>query len=297
MKSITVILLIFSINFCVVKSRRWNILWERRYCSENLSDQFAYPFITDCSLCTTDQLRLYTPDESNYENIYRVETEEEMLACNATNAMNTIPTVFNTETIFTLINSGSRNPAFNFYFGQQIYFISTSNGTEFSARNDLTREVNSCLKFSFFLATKWNNCGNFDTCNMTSVFTDNSSKVGCQSYVTEQTTRNFTDNSTLPNATHSPTFSSLVFDKHLKNMIVFLAVGLFAFLLVSTVGIITVIILFRLVYWRRSRNIVLLPQHQLEQRFNDLNDGGYKELEKNSLPNCRDSFEFIEPDL
>ena len=273
-----------------MRSRRWHILWERKYCSENLSDTMSYPFITDCSLCTTDQLRLYTPDESNYENIYRVETEEEMLACNATRAMNTVPTVFNTETVFTLINSGSRNAAFNFYFGQQIYFISTSNGTEFSAKNDLTRPTNSCLKFSFFLATRWKNCGNLDACNMTSVFTDNSSQVGCRSIVTELTTRN-----TLPNVTHSPTFSTILFDEHFKNIIVFLAVGLFTFFLVSTIGIITVIILFRLVYWRRRR-IVVLSKHQLEQSFNDSDDKIRRELEENSMSKSRDSFEFIEPD-
>ena len=285
MKLVNIILLIFCFNICVVKSRRWSILWERRFCSENLSDTLVYPFITDCSLCTTDQLRLYSPDESNYENIYRVETEEEMLACNATKAMNTIPTVFNTEMIFTLINSGSRNAAFNFYFGQRMYFISTSNGTEFSARNDLTRPINSCLKLSFFLESKLRICGNLDTCNMTSVFTDNSSQVGCQSYITELTTRNITDN-----YTHSPTFPTLVFDKHLKNIIVFFAVGLFTFLLISTIGIITVIILYRLICWKRRRSIVLLSQHQLEDCFNDLDNKKYKELEK-------DNFEFVAPDL
>ena len=303
MKS-NVIILLFSISFSVVFSRTWHVLWERKYCNSTLPNGFVYPFNTNCSLCISDQLRLFTPNSENFENIYRVRTEQEMLSCNATNALNSLPTIFNTEIVFTLINSGSSDKAFNFYLGEEIYFISTSDGTEVSAKNHLFSREGSCLQFSFVLLASSQNCGNFDSCEMKSVFTDNYSEVGCNLHSEPIESRNFTQSTVTHiyseyNTTENNIFNNststifpTLFNGLFRKSFVYIAISLFVCLIGITVGLVSLIMLHR-AFYRRKR--ILQVQYELEKGVGHLGVKNRQESEKNKELSNKDSFEFIQP--
>ena len=295
------IILIFSISISVVFSRTWDILWERNYCNSTLPNGFVYPFNTNCSLCISDQLRLSTPNPENYENIYRVKTEQEMLSCNATNALNSLPTVFNSEIVFTLINSGASDEAFNFYLGENIYFISTSDGTEDSAKNNLFRQEGSCLQFSFVLLPSSQNCGKFDSCKMKTIFIDDFNEIGCNSHNEPIESRNLTQSTvshsysrfttTEINKIYNTTIFRPIFNGVFRNYVVYIAISLFISLIGITVGLLSLILL-RRVFFRRKQ--ILQVQHQLENGINHLDKKEQHNSEKNEELS-RDSFEFIEP--
>ena len=295
------LILFFGISVSVVFSRTWDILWERNYCNSTLPNGLIYPFNTNCSLCISDQLRLYTPNPRNFENIYRVQTEQEMVSCDATNALNILPTVFNSEIVFTLINSGDTDEAFNFYLGEEIFFISTSNGTEASAKNDLSLNEGSCLQFSFVLLPSGQNCGNFNSCEMKSIFTDEFNKIGCNSYHEPIESRNVTQSTTSTdypgftttenNTTSIGTIFPPLFSGVFKNYVVYIAISLFISLICITIGLLSVV-LFRRVFFRRKQ--VLEVQHQLESGVHQLGHKNHKDSEKREELS-KDSFEYIEP--
>ena len=170
---------------CVCFSTDYNIVWDQNYCDnkDRYPSSYELPHNSPCALCINDviTLRINSTSSDHYENIYRVPNEEQMLNCNATVSDNNVATFFKDMHEIEILNAGS-NPAFNFQLQvEPYYFISTSDGSQSSAQNNLLRPPNSCLQFAFrvLLATD-SRCGSYKAdCVFSSVFNDSTSSLFC----------------------------------------------------------------------------------------------------------------------
>lgn len=141
----------------LINARNREIIWEQDFCptteAHRLSETDTYlPFNGDCNVCISDVLIFVHNKSFPYDNLYRVKSREAMENCNATNAINSNPVLFDSKVIITIANSGSSD-FYNFFGFQTAYFISTSNGTEASAKGDKSRDT-SCLQLSFTVQPK-----------------------------------------------------------------------------------------------------------------------------------------------
>ena len=177
---------IFILSCCVYIcfAANYDIIWDQNYCVDKDRYPISYelPHNSPCSLCVNDVITLRINSTSNiYENLYRVPNETAMMNCDATTNENANSVIaFNDKQEIT-IRSGGSEAALSFFLGATYYFISTSNGTQASAENDLNQPPNSCLQLAFTVLFDNNpSCGNYTAnCNFSSVFTNHPSLLRC----------------------------------------------------------------------------------------------------------------------
>ena len=192
---------IFTLCAYICFAANYDIIWDQNYCvdKDRYPDTYKLPHNSPCSLCTNDVITLRINSTSNiYENLYRVPTETAMMNCNATATSNTVNHAFDKKLEIN-IRSGGSEPALSFVVrAEPYYFISTSNGTQTSAENDVIRSPNSCLQFVFTVNFENNqNCVNYTAnCNFSTVFTDPPSLLQCQP--TTPTTSTSSSSTTIP---------------------------------------------------------------------------------------------------
>ena len=197
---------IFIITCCanICFAADYNIIWDQNYCTEKdrYPSSYELPHNSPCSFCINDVVTLRINSTSNiYENLYRVPTVTAMMNCDATTNENDNVIAFNDKQEIT-IRAGGSEPALSFLLrAEPYYFISTSDGTQTSAENDLTRPPNTCLQLAF--TVRFNSdpsCGTYiANCNFSSVFTDPLSSLQC-SEATPTTTGSNTASSPSPSA-------------------------------------------------------------------------------------------------
>ena len=175
-------LLLCYLRVCLAAN--YDIIWDQNYCAEKdrYPDTYKLPHNSPCSLCIDDVITLRINSTSNiYENLYRVPTETAMMNCNATATSNTVNYAFDKKLEIT-IRSGGSDSALSFLFrAEPYYFISTSDGTQTSAENDVIRSPNSCLQLAFTVRLNSHaDCGTYAAnCNFTTVFNDSTSTLFC----------------------------------------------------------------------------------------------------------------------
>ena len=169
-------------NICFAAD--YNIIWDQNYCADKdrYPSSYELPHNSPCSFCLNDVVTLRINSTSNiYENLYRVPTVTAMMNCDATTNENDNVIAFNDKQEIT-IRAGGSDTALSFLFrAEPYYFISTSDGTQTSAENDLTRPPNTCLQLAFTVRLNGDpSCGTYiANCNFTSVFTDPPSSLQC----------------------------------------------------------------------------------------------------------------------
>eukprot|EP00800_Vazella_pourtalesii_P022944 TRINITY_DN910_c0_g1_i5.p1 TRINITY_DN910_c0_g1~~TRINITY_DN910_c0_g1_i5.p1 ORF type:complete len:350 (+),score=22.15 TRINITY_DN910_c0_g1_i5:106-1155(+) len=177
---------LFFVSCCVYVclAADYDIIWDQNYCADQdrYPSSYKLPHNSPCSLCIDDVITFRINSTSNiYENLYRVPSETAMMNCDASTNENTNIYAFNDKQEIT-IRAGGSEPAFSFLFrAEPYYFISTSDGTQTSAENDLSRSPNTCLQFTFTVRlSNDQSCGTYAAnCNFTTVFTDPPSLVRC----------------------------------------------------------------------------------------------------------------------
>ncbi|KAI6649609.1 hypothetical protein LOD99_6613 [Oopsacas minuta] len=145
------ILWVFFIFIIATQGCDRNVIWQSDFClgTEPLANNTILPpSQSACGFYVGDTLSFINNDADLYENVFQVNTEEEMMNCNATNAINPIPLVVRGIESLNLVSSND----FVFTVTKAVYLLSTSNGSMASAENDRTRNI-SCLQMAFFLAT------------------------------------------------------------------------------------------------------------------------------------------------
>ncbi|KAI6647134.1 hypothetical protein LOD99_8870 [Oopsacas minuta] len=175
--------LILCFTHVCLPATNYDIIWDQNYCNEkDRYNNYLLPHNSPCSFCFGDVITLHINSTSvTYENLYRVPTATDMINCNATVNDNTQSIVFNNKREIT-IRAGGSEAALSFQLQPDAYyFISTSNGTQFSADNDVIQSPNSCLQLAFTVLLDNNaGCGNYTAnCVFNSVFTDPSSSLFC----------------------------------------------------------------------------------------------------------------------
>ncbi|KAI6647132.1 hypothetical protein LOD99_8868 [Oopsacas minuta] len=175
--------LILCFTHVCLPATNYDIIWDQNYCNEkDRYNNYLLPHNSPCSFCFGDVITLHINSTSvTYENLYRVPTATDMINCNATVNDNTQSIVFNDRQEIT-IRAGGSEAALSFQLQPDAYyFISTSNGTQFSADNDVIQSPNSCLQLAFTVLLDNNaGCGNYTAnCVFNSVFTDPSSSLFC----------------------------------------------------------------------------------------------------------------------
>ena len=194
---------VFIFTWCayICFAANYDIIWDQNYCvdKDRYPDTYKLPHNSPCSLCIDDVITLRINSTSNiYENLYRVPTETAMMDCNATVNENDNVLAFSNKLEIT-IRSGGSDSALSFLFrAEPYYFISTSDGTQTSAENDLSRSPNSCLQLAFTVRLNSHaDCGTYAAnCNFTTVFTDPPSLLQCQP--TTPTTSTSSSSTTIP---------------------------------------------------------------------------------------------------
>ena len=203
---------LFFVSCCVYVclAADYDIIWDQNYCADQdrYPSSYKLPHNSPCSLCIDDVITFRINSTSNiYENLYRVPSETAMMNCNASTNENTNVYAFNDKQEIT-IRSGGSEPAFSFLFrAEPYYFISTSDGTQNSAENDLSRSPNTCLQFAFTVRLSNDpNCGDYmANCNFSSVFTDPPSLLQCSAAtVTSPTTSSNTVSNPATTTTTTP---------------------------------------------------------------------------------------------
>ena len=164
----TFILLCYA-HVCLAAN--YDIIWGSNYCyeKERYPSSYELPHNSPCSFCLNDVITLRINSTSNiYENLYRVPNETAMMNCNASTNENANVIAFNDKQEIT-IRSGGSEAALSFFLGNTYYFISTSDGTQTSAENDLNQPPNTCLQLAFTVLLDNNpSCGTYAAnCNFT----------------------------------------------------------------------------------------------------------------------------------
>ena len=172
---ITIIIIItILISSQTIRACEYSIIWDRDFCNsteqDRLENSILPPNILDpiCEFETGSNITLEHLNSGIYENLYRVYDKYDFSICSATNSSSEL-LLINTSLSFTL------DPT-NYVIGEEIYFISTSNGSKFSAENHKKTEQ-PCLQFAFKVVQMRNACY---TCNST-IFDDVNDNFGCQS--------------------------------------------------------------------------------------------------------------------
>ena len=170
----------------------YDVVWGQNYCADRdryPNSSYELPHYTPCSFCVNDVVTLRINSTSNiYENLYRVPNETAMMNCNASTNENANVIAFNDKQEMT-IRSGGSEAALSFFLGATYYFISTSDGTQISAENDLNRLPNTCLQLAFtVMSDEGSTCNYAQNCVFKSVFTDPESSLYCASPTTQTTT-------------------------------------------------------------------------------------------------------------
>ena len=162
----------------------YDIVWDQNFFADlsRYPNTYKLPHNSLCSFCIDDVITLRINSTYNiYENLYRVPSETAMMNCNATGSINDNVYAFSNKLEIT-IRSGGSEPALSFLFrAEPYYFISTSNGTQTSAENDVIRSPNSCLQLAFTVRLNSDaDCGTYAAnCNFTTVFTHPPSSLRC----------------------------------------------------------------------------------------------------------------------
>ena len=199
--------LIFSWLIFAIKACERDVIWQSDFCLKTnslINKTILPPIDSSCQFYIGDSLTLINTNINLYENFYQVSTMDEMLACNATNAINTIPLVINgNQTSLNLVISND----FDFSVTRIIYLISTSYGDITSAQNDVIKS-SPCLKMSFHLIASSSDCSLSSQC-LASVLNDSSIfDLGCNFGIdtrTTQTTTQITIQTTTLTATQQTT--------------------------------------------------------------------------------------------
>ena len=154
----------------------YDIVWDINFFANKIRypNTYKLPHNSPCSFCIDDVITFRINSTSNsYENLYRVPSETAMMNCDASTNENTNVYAFNDKQEIT-IRAGGSEPAFSLQLqAEPYYFISTSNGTQNSAENDLYRSSNCCLQLAFTVKLKTDpSCGIYAAnCDFTTVFT------------------------------------------------------------------------------------------------------------------------------
>ena len=201
-------LLLFCYAYVCLAANNYDIIWDRNYCAEKdrYPSSYKLPHNSPCSLCIDDVITFRINSTANiYENLFRVPSETAMMNCDANINNNTNVYAFNDKQEIT-IRAGGSEPAFSFLFrAEPYYFISTSDGTQTSAENDLSRSPNTCLQFTFTVRlSNDQSCGTYAAnCIFTTVFTDT---LSCSAITT--TTPDTTSATTVSNTISTTTATS-----------------------------------------------------------------------------------------
>ena len=173
-KNFSFLLLIFLFTGVYGTCTR-DVIWQSNFCPLNMSLNGAIlpPDNATCRFQAGDTLSLINSDANRTENIYQVRTREDWENCNATNAFNSMPRLVNDSNTVQLVTGNF----FTFNVGQIIYLISTSNGSEDSANNDIIG-TSPCLRMSFLLVPPTSECTLLPACN-DSVLSKNVLNFGC----------------------------------------------------------------------------------------------------------------------
>ena len=190
---IVLLSLISIVNGCERK-----VIWQSDFClaTQALVDNTVLPpRSSNCQFYIEDSLSFVKNISTQYENVYQVDTEAEMMDCDASNPVNTGALVFNETSTLSLVISSD----FQFTLTKIVYLISTSSGSEYSALNDRTRNT-SCLQMSFSLLSSTNKDCTQQTVCKPSVLNDSSIlNLGCNfgifSFPNTETTQTSTDTS------------------------------------------------------------------------------------------------------
>ena len=176
--------LILAINAC-----ERDVIWQSDFCLQSnslVNNTILPPIDSSCQFYIGDRLTLINTNTNLYENFYQVSTMDEMLACNATNAINTRPLIINrNQTSLNLVISND----FEFSVTRIVYLISTSSGDITSAQDDVIGS-SPCLRMSFHLITSSSvDCSLSSQC-LASVLNDSSIlDLGCNFGTDAQTTQ------------------------------------------------------------------------------------------------------------
>ena len=170
---IVIILTIIFISLQTINSCDYNIIWDRDFCNTTdhgrLESSILPPNILN-SVCEFEIGSNITLDHTNrdiYENLYRVYNRYDFSNCSASNTSSNF-LLINASYTFTLDIA-------DYTIGEEVYFISTSNGSKFSAENHKKTET-PCLQFVFKVVQVRNTC---DTCNSTIFDSVDNNNFGC----------------------------------------------------------------------------------------------------------------------
>ena len=165
----------FAVTFAFSQTCEYKIIWDRDFCNETDSDRLQNSILPPsdvnnfCEFEMGSVLNLEHLNGDLYENLFQVEREVEFATCDASNSQS-IAVVINSIYNFTL------DPG-NFAIGDEVYFISTSSGTNESAIN--SRKISHpCLKLAFKIVASTNQCGTNSRCE-NSVLSQNQANFGC----------------------------------------------------------------------------------------------------------------------
>ena len=197
--------LIFSLLISAIKACDRDVIWQSDFCLQTdylVNNTILPPIDSSCQFYIGDRLTLINTNTDLYENFYQVSTMDEMLTCDATNAINAIPFVINgNPTSLNLVISND----FDFSVARIIYLISTSSGDVTSARNDIIK-TSPCLQMTFHLnPTPSVDCSLSSRCQA-SVLNDSSiGDFGCNFGIEAQTTQTTTQATTQQTTTTTTT--------------------------------------------------------------------------------------------
>ena len=153
-----------------------DVIWQNNFCQTLVNNTILPPRNSLCRFYIADTMSFINNYPNTYENVYQVDTEQEMMDCDASNPVNIVPLIVNGTSTLSLVISSD----FQFTVSKVVYLISTSSGSEESALTDRTRNI-SCLQMSFHLVSSSNKNCTLQTVCESSVLNDESIfDLGCK---------------------------------------------------------------------------------------------------------------------
>ena len=169
---IAIIITIIFISLQMIYACEYNIIWDRDFCNTTdhgrLKNSILPPTILDpvCEFEIGSNITLEHNNTEIYENLYRVNDRNDVSICSASNSTSEL-LLINVSHTFTLTE---------YAIGEEVYFISTSNGSKYSAEND-KKAKKPCLQLAFRIVQVQNTC---DKCNSTIFDNVDSDNFGCR---------------------------------------------------------------------------------------------------------------------